>query len=469
MKSLSPEEAAAPSRPDEVPPRARRIRLSRLAPLAAALCGLGLCLVVGLILLDNARSAVREELHSAFLTTRDHVAMRLPPPFSARDTLGEAILLAEEIDSRRHVSALVAGPNGAPLSRRAQTEEEEEAPAWFVRLLTPEVERTSFPITHYPNVLGVLHLASDPQDEIAEVWEDFRVVLPALALTGLTLLIFATLFNLFALSRIRNVTAAVARMRGGDFSARAPEGRLEELAVLAEGVNALARHLEAERAQNAQLQARLLHLSEAERARIASDLHDEIGPQIFGLQAALSQARALLRAAPETAAPLAEALEAVGRHAEAVRKGARVAMADLRPMAAGHASLVELLQEQAADFMESHPGLTISLEADPAFPAGDEMREIAVYRFVRESVLNAIRHGGASHVRIELRAKPAAGEEPRAALARVSDDGRGPAQGRPSPKLGHLGMRDRAQALGAVWTPPRRLEGLTVTELRTPF
>lgn len=454
---------APPKAPSEPAAPRRRLSLKLLTPLATALCGLALCALVASILLRNARTAVEEELHSAFETTRANVILRMPPPFSARDTLGDAILLAEEIDARRHVSAVVADPSGKILSRRAESGEGQEVPGWFLRLLTPQTEEDLFAVTHYPNVLGLLRLSSDPRDEIGEVWEDFRVVLPLLGSTALTLLILTSLFNMFVLSRLQTVVSAVDRMRGGDLKVRAPEGRLTELAALSEGVNALARHLEAEHAENARLQSRLLHLSEAERARIASDLHDEIGPQIFGLQAAARQAQAALKAAPEAPAALAEALEAIGRHASAVQKGARAAIEDLRPMAAGSASLAELIQEQIAEFMAAHPGLEIDLHADP-LAATDELREIAIYRFLRESLLNAVRHGGATRIRVELRAL----RDPPAILARVSDDGSGLKSEPPAPNLGHLGMRDRAQALGALWTPPRRVGSLTVTEMRTP-
>lgn len=318
-------------------------------------------------------------------------------------------------------------------------------------------------MTHYPNILGTLRLASDPRDEIEEVWEDFRVILPMLALASLALSASAALLNMFLLRRLDMTAQVVARMRGGDLSLRAPEGRMAELAELSEGVNALARRLQEGRAENNELQRRLLSLSEEERARIASDLHDEIGPQIFGLQAAARQAALLAKGDPSADPQLAEALEAVSRHAEALRRGVRTAISDLRPMAAGASSLEELLQELAGDFADLHPGLEISLDVDPE-AAADELREIAVYRFVRESALNALRHGGAGRLWIEVGLSP----DRERILARVSDDGRGPPTDPPTPHLGHLGMRDRALALGAEWDSPRREGGRILTELRTP-
>ena len=89
--------------------------------------------------------------------------------------------------------------------------------------------------------------------------------------------------------RFPSAGAALARMRGGDLSVRAPQTGLAELAQLSDGVNALASHLADERAENRRLQSRMMTLAEAERARIASDLHDGIGPQLFALQAEIER------------------------------------------------------------------------------------------------------------------------------------------------------------------------------------
>ncbi|MFD2843031.1 histidine kinase [Paracoccus cavernae] len=58
-------------------------------------------------------------------------------------------------------------------------------------------------------------------------------------------------------------------------------------------MNALASHLDEGRAENRRLQERMMTLAETERARIASDLHDDMGPQLFALRAAVGQAQSV--------------------------------------------------------------------------------------------------------------------------------------------------------------------------------
>ena len=86
-----------------------------------------------------------------------------------------------------------------------------------------------------------------------------------------------------------------------------------------------------------------------------------------------------------------------------------------------------------------------------------------MFRFVRESVLNALRHAAPRRIEVALRA------EAGWLVARVSDDGTGPGPIRKNAQgLGQTGMRDRAAALNGRYQPPRREAGRTVTEFRLP-
>ncbi len=438
----------------------------------ACIVSLSLCLIVSAILILNARDAVQEETESAFRLAHESLVRRLPPSHGGRDTMAEAISLAEEIDGLRHVAARILDPDGQPLQLRAhgQFRSEKSAPRWFSDLMTPPVVEASIPITHYPNVLGMLQVSADPTDEIAEVWDDFSIILPVLFLNGFAMLGLTFLTATLLTRRLKSVQAAMAQMREGRLSVRAPGDRLTEFADLAEGVNALASHLQAERAENDLLQARLIGSSEAERSRIALDLHDEMGPQLFALQAAVSHAQAMTAELPEPPAALGETLDAIGRHAVEVQKSARTAINDLRPMLLGEASLTELLAELVAGLRDVAPETRVVLDMDEAEDSSPgELAELSIYRFVRESVLNAMRHGHPTLVRVSLETMPG---RPKQIVARVTDNGTGPQPGPgggcPTPGFGQIGMQDRARALGATYLPPWRDNKLTHTELRMP-
>ncbi|WP_243627771.1 LapD/MoxY N-terminal periplasmic domain-containing protein [Rhodovulum sp. BSW8] len=432
-------------------------------PAVSILAAAALCVGVAGALILNARQAVREETGSAFELARAAAVLRLPSGYGGGDPVDQARELAEEIDARRHVAATFEEISGqAAVRTEGSRASDGTAPRWFAALMRPPGHSDRFLVARYPNVLGALTVTTDPSDEIAEVWEDFRILLPILACTGFGMGLLSVGLTRFVLRQLEAVLVAIGEMRAGRLELRAPEGPLSELAALAEGVNALASHLQTERRENALLQSRLMTMAEAERARIASDLHDEMGPELFALNAAAGEVEHHLGAVPEAfAAPLRDAVGAVMRHTAAVQKSARAAINDLRPMIAGEATLFDLLADLAAGFNDTAPGTEFVLSADPEARA-DEMAELSIYRFVRESVLNSLRHGQPSRVEIGL------WREKRALTARVADNGTGLREASPDPGLGIAGMRDRALALGAEYLPPARLEGWTVTELRMP-
>lgn len=440
----------------------RRISLGALALIGSSLTGLVICAIVACILVLHARNAVREETDSAFHLASAIATVRLPTAFMREDMLPRAAELAHEIDGLRHVSARLVDARGQVLAGDdGQRRGANRAPHLLYRLLTPPPRSDIFPIRQYPNVVGLLYLETDPSDEIAKTWRNLQVILPLLALTVAAMIAVSVSVALIVQRRLRAFGRVLERMHGQDLTQRAPDSSLAELAALGGGVNALAAHLDHERAENRRLQGRIVTLTESERARIASDLHDDMGPQLFALRAAVEQARASARReGAGNGGQMQDALDAIGRHAGEIQKSARSAIESLRPIGMDDASLGDLLHELAAGFSEIAPGITIRLTADPA-AAASEAAEISIYRFVRESVLNAMRHAAPGLIVIELR------REPGGLRALVTDNGSGGGLGRP-PGLGQSGITERAAAVGATYLPPRRDGKTTITELWTP-
>lgn len=463
-------------------PQHRMVSLRLLAFGGLALGWFIAFVIVVSVLVASTREAVRNEARSALRLASAAATLRLPTAFERRDLMAEATVIAAQIDALRHVSAELRDAGGRAVALPTETLPAEAlasagipapAPGWFAALIGPEPERELIAITQYPNMLGVLEINTDPQDEIAEAWRDLRLILPLLAATALVTIGVTMAIAALLLRRLGGLGAALDQMRSGALDRRAPQSRIAEIARLGEGVNALAAHLANERAENHRLQARMMTLAEAERARIASDLHDGIGPQLFALQAAIAQAeRAAAATATRGAPELAEALAAVAHHAGAIRQGTRAAIDDLRLGPAEDAGLDEMVQELLIEFADMAPDTDIALVPGPpdlgapdlAAPDPGEAGRIAVFRFVRESVLNALRHAAPRRIEVALRA------ESGWLVAQVSDDGTGPTgPNRASPRgLGQTGMRDRAAALNGRYLPPRREGGRTVTEFRLP-
>lgn len=200
---------------------------------------------------------------------------------------------------------------------------------------------------------------------------------------------------------------------------------------------------------------------EAERTRIARELHDELAQWLTALKIDAAWLGARVAAGDaQTASKIDKMKKAVDTAVASVRRIA----ADLRPVMLDDLGLVAAVEHLLHDFSE-RTGIMISLnvpESDFDLP---DPQATAVYRMVQEALTNTSRHAEASRVSVGIQRHE--GD----LLVRVTDDGKGideaSIKGRRS--FGLLGIRERASTLGGqarIYTPP---EGGTVVDIRIPF
>jgi two-component system sensor histidine kinase UhpB len=201
--------------------------------------------------------------------------------------------------------------------------------------------------------------------------------------------------------------------------------------ALEQAFNEMIERLERERRESG---ARALRAQEAERLRIASGLHDEVGQTMTGVLLQLKRAAAEL---PEDRrAVLAEAQDAVRASLDEVRRIAR----ELRPEALEELGLASALTELATSFAR-RTGIRVDRRVDRELPPLEPEVELALYRVAQESLTNAARHAEATEVTLTL--APANGS----VVLRVLDNGRGFANGG-SEGSGLRGIRERALMIG---------------------
>jgi two-component system sensor histidine kinase UhpB len=204
------------------------------------------------------------------------------------------------------------------------------------------------------------------------------------------------------------------------------------VAGLALAFNDMLERLEHERRESAR---QALTVQEAERQRIARELHDEVG-QIF--TAMMLQIQSLSARAPaELRDELAELNETARTGATDVRRIA----SRLRPEALEDLGLRSALSALATSFSDQ-TGVHVDRSFEPV-PDLDEEQELVVYRVAQEALTNVARHARASSVEVELR------RDDGAAVLRVRDDGRGLPPDATSSSNGIRGMRERAMLVGA--------------------
>jgi two-component system sensor histidine kinase UhpB len=211
--------------------------------------------------------------------------------------------------------------------------------------------------------------------------------------------------------------------------ARAEVGGDPSVAALAVTFNEMLDRLEDERRDSGR---RALLVQEAERRRIARELHDEVGQTLTGV---ILQVEGLAAQIPdELRGQLDELRETVRHGAEEVRTIAR----RLRPDVLDELGLPSALTALAAGF---EIRVTVERRLEQGIEVSPE-EELVLYRVAQEALTNVARHAEATHVRLELR------EEPGQVVLEVRDNGRG----LPAPALsssnGIRGMRERAMLVG---------------------
>jgi NO-binding membrane sensor protein with MHYT domain/two-component sensor histidine kinase len=191
------------------------------------------------------------------------------------------------------------------------------------------------------------------------------------------------------------------------------------------------------------LSRRLVELQDAERRRLATELHDIVGQNLSALVTELALIRSRLPAAtePELSESLADASLLAKQSVEAVRK----VMAQLRPPGLDELGLPAALRWHASAF-ESRTGIAAKVDADESLPRPRAAVEDAVLRIYLEALTNVAKHASARVVRVKLELR---NEQVRLSIA---DDGRGfdvqaRLRGEPA-RWGLAIMQERAAVVG---------------------
>jgi two-component system sensor histidine kinase UhpB len=267
------------------------------------------------------------------------------------------------------------------------------------------------------------------------------VALLALAGVLVTLLVNALILRLALapISQLENTAACVQR---GELDARAPLSPIadRELERLTRTFNAMLDNLESYRQRVRDVAAHALNAEEEERKRVARELHDETAQTLAALLIRLRVARGV-----EDPGAREALLEEVRREVASALEGVRRFARGLRPPALDELGLIPALESHVRGVVES-AGVPVQIDAESLEARLSPQAELALYRIVQEALANAIRHAGATQVRVSI------GRQGEVVTAGVEDDGHGfdrdhvmRAGGR---GLGLYGMQERAAYLG---------------------
>jgi two-component system, NarL family, sensor histidine kinase UhpB len=280
-------------------------------------------------------------------------------------------------------------------------------------------------------VIALLLLAFSPItiDAPIETGQFALLVAGFVVLVGVNLLllrrVLSPLFKLTEMMSSVDPDRPGRRLSGID--PRSAEGK-----ALADAFNAMLDRLESARREASRT---ALAAQEAERLRIAQELHDEIGQT---LTAVTIQADQAADGDPELAS------EALRRVADVVRDSldeVRRIARELRPEALDDLGLVNALIALCTR-VDAQGGLVVRRDLPGKLPPLSQEVELVVYRIAQEALTNALRHSNARSASVSLKA------DAETLALQVADDGDGMPDQLPGGTAGIAGMRERALLVG---------------------
>ena len=148
------------------------------------------------------------------------------------------------------------------------------------------------------------------------------------------------------------------------------------------------------------LAGRLIEAQDAERARIARDLHDDVSQQLAGLSIALSSFKRRMDELHVGDELRADA-RALHQRTATLAQNVRHLSHDLHPTVLRHAGLVSALTSYCAELERAH-GTVLTCSAEGDFASIPPGVALCLYRIAQEALRNVVAHAGAGRAEVQL-------------------------------------------------------------------
>lgn len=281
-----------------------------------------------------------------------------------------------------------------------------------------------------------------------------------LELCGIVLVLLLA-SNLWFLQRVlnplRHLCAQANRLAKGDLDSFEQScGGIPEIDALRRSMAGMVRHVRRVQEHSYVYAEVLANGQEAERARIARELHDQTIQSLVAIAQSIEMAQKWIESDPTRATSMLKAARA--QSLETISE-LRDLIADLRPPALDELGLVAALELQA----DRYASLPVSITVEGAAHRLPENHELALFRSAQEALINACRHSQATKVDVRVI------YEPDGVRLRVIDNGAGFTPPEHFDDLianehyGLLGVHERIQQLdGKVRITSTKAAGTTV-------
>lgn len=399
----------------------------------------------GVIAYANASRSVRTEMRAAFLVGRQTIVSGIERLRNAPDPLRDLEDLVASFSGNRHLRVWHTGQMPAFAAPRVEKSRFGRPPAWFVRLIGVASESEQIPVVAGNRDYGAIVIATDPNNETLEVWREFAESVVMLAVFGSLTILLIYVFIGRTLRPLNRLAAALEEVGDGRYRIRIGGRLAPELARLRDSFNRMAARLAETAAENRGLNERLFTLQEEERSALARDLHDEVGPYLFAINADAATATRLIDngRAKDACAHIQSIADAV-RH---MQRQVRRMLGRLRPIGLAEFGLREAIENLVAFWRRRRPGIRFEVAISAECEDLSDIVGTTIWRITQEALSNAVRHAHATLVTIAI--ERAGAPEPGHDEIRLSivDDGRGMHEP-DSLGYGLVGISERVHAIG---------------------
>ncbi len=401
------------------------------------------------------------EMTSALTAGRKAVELQREDVLRSSDPRRELERIVRTFDGHRHLAVMATDADGKQIAHSKPEDVTQQVPDWFNRRIAPELRREIFPFASGEQTIGTIVLTADPTNETAEAWSDARLNLSTLAIFCTATLAILTALLKSALDPVTKLLQGFQSIGAGNFGVQVPVSGANEMEELARGFNRMSSLLENMTTDTERLNRQLETVQEEERASLARDLHDDVGPLLFSIDVDALSIKDRL-ASGDTATAL-ERTATIQDAVAATKEQIRSILWQLRPGILMDLGLANAIEDLAAYWQAKTPGLTFDLDV-PAKTWTPQI-DVTLHAVVREAVNNALRHGTPKTIRISIGER-----EPGWVEAQISDDGGGLKPPSPLGSFGLTGMKERAARAGGTLTVTDRADrpGVSVM-LRLPL
>ncbi len=311
---------------------------------------------------------------------------------------------------------------------------------------------------------GWIVIVQEPVNEIIGPILRFSGWAPVIAISaGLLSLVILTLGYRTIVKPLQHLSHAAGQVSWGDYSAiAAPVGGVQEVRDLHRAMGEMVERIQGYQAGMQDYLGAISQGQEAERARLARELHDGPVQELIGLAQRAEMAQRHLKRGEITRAQAL--LGELRRAGLATVDELRRIIGALRPIYLddlGFLPALEMLVRRMAKRASAH----ITLESESPMPRCAPEIELAAYRIAQEALRNAVQHAHARQIIVRVRC------DARGLMLSVHDDGVGftlPARPDALTQKGHFGLvgiQERVARLGGtlrIHTAPGRGTHITV-------